>query len=57
MNCPVCGEKTKVVDSRSDCESVWRKRQCMECEYTFKTIELEEVFVDGGKDDDKDRGN
>ena len=54
MNCPVCGEKTKVVDSRSDCESVSRVRECLKCGYRFKTIELEEVFVNGGKDNDKD---
>ena len=46
MNCPVCGEKTKVIDSRSDCESVERTRQCVECGYRFKTIEYEEDMLE-----------
>ena len=44
MTCPKCGyEKTTVVDSRHDCESVQRRRKCLdaECGYTFNTVELE----------------
>lgn len=40
--CPVCGEKTEVLDSRSDCESVKRKRKCLECGYRFYTVEIDE---------------
>ena len=41
MTCPICGEKTRVIDSRPDCESVFRKRECVECGYRFATIEYE----------------
>ena len=42
MNCPRCGyEKTKVVDSRTSCESVMRDRVCEQCKYKYKTIEYE----------------
>ena len=40
--CPVCGGKTRVVDSRPDCESVKRKRKCLECGYRFFTVEIDE---------------
>lgn len=53
MNCPVCGEKTRVKDSRADCESVTRIRQCVKCGYTFQTVEYEEVFAEKGKKNDK----
>ena len=41
MTCPVCGEKTTVVYSRSDCESVRRRRRCLKCNYRFTTEEYE----------------
>ena len=41
MNCPKCAGKTKVVDSRTDCESVKRKRKCVSCGYEYITVELE----------------
>ena len=39
MNCPVCGENTRVMDCRADCESVYRRRKCKECNYLFYTTE------------------
>lgn len=48
MTCPVCGEKTKVVDSRPyGCESIWRKRECLECKHRFETMEYEVEKVKG----------
>lgn len=41
MTCPVCGGKTTVIDSASDCESVYRRRKCIECAYKFITTESE----------------
>lgn len=41
MNCPVCGGTTKVVDSRTTCESTYRRRECRKCAYRYSTIELE----------------
>lgn len=45
MNCPICGEKTKVTDSRPDEDSVRRHRKCLECGYVFITIEMDEDMV------------
>ena len=45
MNCPVCGEKTKVTDSRPNEDSVRRHRKCLECGYVFVTIEMDEDMV------------
>jgi transcriptional regulator NrdR family protein len=47
MNCPVCGEKTRVLDSRPDEDSVRRRRKCngVECGYVFVTIEMDEDMV------------
>ena len=41
MKCPVCGVDNKVVCSRKDCESVTRRRKCLECNHIFYTTELE----------------
>ena len=45
MNCPICGEKSKVIDCKADCESVQRKRKCTVCANIFYTEEYE---VDSG---------
>lgn len=42
MTCPICGGKTKVVDSRSAPDCVYRKRACLNCEYSFITVEIED---------------
>lgn len=41
MDCPVCGGGNKVVSCRSDCESVYRRRQCLNCKHIFYTTESE----------------
>ena len=42
MNCPECGEDTKVIDSRerADGLTVRRRRQCKGCGHRFSTTEL-----------------
>lgn len=46
MECPICGRKAKVIDTRySTNNRIYRKRRCSECGYDFLTIESE-VFVD-----------
>lgn len=42
MTCPVCGAETKVVDSRSEPDCVYRRRVCVECKYSFTTSEIED---------------
>ena len=43
MTCPVCGERTRIVNSRSysDGEGVRRRRECLTCGHRFTTIELD----------------
>lgn len=41
MTCPVCAEKTTVVNSAADCECVYRRRKCNTCGYAFITTEQE----------------
>lgn len=42
MTCPICGEETKVVDSRSESDCVHRRRVCIKCKYSFTTSEIED---------------
>lgn len=40
MNCPYCyHDKSKVVETRFNDESVWRRRRCFKCEELFVTQE------------------
>ena len=40
MNCPNCGGKTKVQETRSDGETVIRCRKCQACRLRFRTQEI-----------------
>ncbi|MBT6254377.1 transcriptional repressor NrdR [Candidatus Uhrbacteria bacterium] len=46
MNCPICIRDTKVVDTRlsSDGLGIRRRRECIECEYRFSTVEEVELM-------------
>lgn len=41
MTCPICGADSRVIDSRADCEGVYRRRKCKECNHIFNTSEYE----------------
>ena len=41
MTCQVCGGKTHITNSRSDGETVRRRRECLECGYRFTTEEVD----------------
>lgn len=41
MTCPVCGGKTVVIDSFSECDCIYRERKCAECGHRFTTAETE----------------
>ena len=42
MTCPKCFSRTKIYDCRSeDGVTKIRRRECKECGYRFKTIEIE----------------
>jgi transcriptional regulator NrdR family protein len=39
MTCPICGEKSKVVNVATDVEEVVRMRKCKVCNHLFYTAE------------------
>ena len=42
MTCPYCGcSDTRIVDSRKREDSVFRRRECIECGKRFNTIEID----------------
>ena len=41
MTCPYCGSETKVVDSRPQEDSVYRRRECVDCKARFSTTEID----------------
>lgn len=41
MNCPKCGGDTVIRGTKCDCESVHRRRICVECGHVFFTSEYE----------------
>ena len=41
MECPECGNSTKVIDSRKVELNVFRKRKCGKCNHIFYTEEVE----------------
>ena len=41
MTCPNCGGNTKVIDSRLQEDSVYRRRECMVCKKRFSTTEID----------------
>ena len=42
MTCPSCGcSDTRIVDSRKREDSVFRRRECIECGKRFNTIEID----------------
>ena len=40
MKCPKCKADTKVKESLSDVDAVYRRRDCKECGYIFYTSEM-----------------
>lgn len=47
MTCPNCNGKNKVIDSRSDEDTVYRKRKCDDCGHIFYTEEQMVLATDG----------
>lgn len=39
MNCPECGNKTRVIATNYEVGTVMRKRLCMHCDLRFRTYE------------------
>jgi len=40
MNCPACGNSTRIIDSRKAARRVRRRRECKECGQRFTTLEM-----------------
>ncbi|WEG14134.1 hypothetical protein PU629_07145 [Pullulanibacillus sp. KACC 23026] len=45
MKCPVCEAKTAVVDKREKGDQIFRRRECKDCGYRFKTYEFESGYM------------
>ena len=41
MTCPVCNAKTRILETRSDEESINRRRECLRCGFRFSTVEMD----------------
>ena len=41
MTCPKCNEKTKVIESITEDDSITRRRECTKCGYRFNTVEID----------------
>lgn len=42
MKCPMCGsDNITTVDSRSDYDSIARRKKCLACNYRWSTIEID----------------
>lgn len=46
MTCPICGGDTKILETRSNEDSIKRRRKCLECDYRFCTIEVDKDFYE-----------
>ncbi len=53
MNCPICGGKTRVIDSIPNEDSVQRRRKCVECKHRFATVEIDADYYETSKPLDK----
>ena len=46
MKCPKCNsDKSSVIDSRADGDSIRRRRECQDCEFRFTTFERVELAL------------
>ena len=41
MICPICSNKTRIIDSRKQDDCVIRRRECISCKSRFTTIEID----------------
>lgn len=44
MNCPKCNSmQVVIVDTRPNPETVWRRRECLDCGFRFNTKEVRAI--------------
>lgn len=53
MNCPHCGCDTRVIDSRPNEDSIYRRRECENCKHRFSTVEIDADYYETLKPVDK----
>lgn len=46
MTCPMCGGDTKILETRSNEDSIKRRRKCLDCGYRFLTLEVDKDFYE-----------
>ncbi len=49
MTCPICGGSTRTINSRPKNDTVYRRRQCINCGHRFNTYEFEEDLIERSK--------
>lgn len=47
MKCPICGEQSKVMESRDSGKTIIRRRKCKACSQIFYTEEVAIDYYDG----------
>lgn len=43
MTCPICGGDTEVTHTLNNIDHVTRYRRCVDCKFTFRTIETDDL--------------
>jgi transcriptional regulator NrdR family protein len=54
MLCPMCSGESKVINSRPSEDSVYRRRECLECSHRFSTVEIDMELYDRMAPPDRD---
>ena len=49
MNCPYCGEATKVMETGTGQDEIIRRRKCLSCGKLFHTVERDIDYKEGSK--------
>ena len=43
MTCPICGGDTTVTHTIDHIDHILRYRKCVECKFTFRTVETDDI--------------
>ena len=43
MTCPICGGDTVVTHTLNNVDHITRYRKCVDCKFTFRTIETDDI--------------
>ena len=46
MTCEKCGEDTRVIYTKGECDCITRNRTCQKCGHKFRTVEIDEKIYE-----------